>query len=103
MRRTTIAVLTLAAITLAGCSSSDDGDPPEATATVTKAPKLSAAEQREACVDAWADVLLEDEDAELEQEPEECNGLPEDDQLDRYMEGLQQRNAINREALGGHP
>ncbi|WP_055696503.1 hypothetical protein [Streptomyces silaceus] len=100
MRRTAItALLTAAALALAGCSSSDDSEPPKATKTVTKTPKLSAAEQREACVDAWADVLLADEDAELEAEPEECDGLPDDDQLDRYMEGMQKRNEINRAAL----
>ncbi|WP_309029113.1 hypothetical protein [Streptomyces alfalfae] len=101
MRHITItAILATAALALAGCSSADDSEPPKATATVTKTPKLSVAEQREACVDAWADVLLDDADAELEAEPGECDGLSEGDQMDRYMEGLQKRNEINRKALG---
>lgn len=95
-RTTTIAVLAAAVLALAGCSSSDDSEPPKATATVTKTPELSAAEQREACVEAWSDALLEDADTDLDQKPGECEGLPGDDQMDRYMEGMQKRNAINR-------
>jgi hypothetical protein len=47
-------------------------------------------------VDAWADALLKDADLWMDAEPAECKGLPRDDRLDRYMEGLQKRNEINR-------
>lgn len=99
MRRTTtlLAVVLLAA-GAAGCSSeSSDGDPkPTATVTKTSTPSLSTTEARAACVNAWADALLEDADLEVDAEPSECAGLPGDDRLDRYMEGMQKRNEINR-------
>jgi hypothetical protein len=83
---------------VAGCSDSSGGDDPKPAVTVTKTatPSLSAEEARAACVDAWADALLEDADLGVEDEPKACSGLPGDDRLDRYMEGLQKRNAINR-------
>lgn len=101
MRRTTTAGTVLLAVLLAGgCSSGDDGgggDPkPSPSATQPAAPSLSEAEARAACVDAWADALLKDPKLGVDQEPAECAGLPGDDRLDRYMEGLQRRNAINR-------
>lgn len=102
MHRTTAtaaAVLLLAVLT-AGCSSEDGGGDqkpkPTATATETTEPALSEEEARTACVDAWADALLENADLGVDQEPAECEGLPADDRLDRYMEGMQQRNEINR-------
>jgi hypothetical protein len=100
MRRTTTALIAalLAVGGVAGCSGSSGADQPKATATVTKTstPSLSTAEARAACVDAWADALLEDADLGVDAEPAECAGLPGDDRLDRYMEGLQKRNEINR-------
>jgi hypothetical protein len=69
---------------------------PTITVTKTSTPPLSAEEARAACVDAWADALLEDADLGMDAEPAECKGLPRDDRLDRYMEGLQKRNEINR-------
>jgi hypothetical protein len=100
MRRTTTALLAalLAVVGVAGCSDSSGGDDPKPAVTVTKTatPSLSAEEARAACVDAWADALLEDADLGMDAEPAECKGLPGDDRLDRYMEGLQKRNAINR-------
>ncbi|MFD5493377.1 hypothetical protein ACFWH4_10725 [Streptomyces sp. NPDC127091] len=100
MRRTA-AVLLAAAIAAGGavgCSNSSEGGEPKATATVTatKTPTLSAEEARVACVEAWADTLQQDAEAGVDQEPVECVGLPEGDRLDRYMEGLQERNARNR-------
>lgn len=98
MRHTTalLAALLLAAGAV-GCSDSSDPDPkPTATVTKTATPSLSTTEARAACVDAWADALLEDADLGMEDEPAQCKGLPGDDRLDRYMEGLQKRNAINR-------
>jgi hypothetical protein len=100
MRRTTTALLAvlLAVGGVAGCSDSSGPDDPKPTATVTKTstPSLSAEEARAACVDAWADALLKDADLGVDEEPAECEGLPEGDRLDRYMEGLQKRNEINR-------
>jgi hypothetical protein len=99
MRRTTTTLLAalIAVGGVAGCSSDSGGDPkPTATVTKTSTPSLSTTEARAACVDAWADALLEDADLGVEDEPKACKGLPGDDRLDRYMEGLQKRNAINR-------
>ena len=98
MRRRTAAVLIVAALTLGGCSSPDDSPPAKSTATVTKttAPKLSATEQRAACVDAWAGLLQGDADLGVEDAPSECATVPDGDQLDVYMEGLQERNARAR-------
>lgn len=101
MRRTTVALLAATALALAGCSSgSGDGKPAKATATVTatKTTTLSAAEQRKACVDAWAKLLHDSADASVDDAPAECGGIPEADQLDAYMEGLRQRNQENRDA-----
>ena len=99
MRHTTalLAAALLLAAGAVGCSDSSDPDPkPTATVTKTAAPSLSTTEARAACVDAWADALLEDADLGVDDEPAECKGLPGDDRLDRYMEGMQKRNAINR-------
>lgn len=98
MRHTTAL---LAAVLLAGgavgCSdSSDPGPKPTATVTKTATPSLSTTEARAACVDAWAQALLKDAKLSVDEEPAECAGLPGDDRLDRYMEGMQKRNAINR-------
>ncbi|MEU9646495.1 hypothetical protein [Streptomyces sp. NPDC048188] len=93
----------LLAVLAAGCSNGDgdgggDGkeSKPSASASRPASPSLSQTEAREACVDAWADALLEDPELGVDQEPAECAGLSADDRLDRYMEGLQQRNEINR-------
>jgi len=101
MRRTTaIAVLTTAALALAGCSASAGDDPkPTATVTATKAPTLSAAEQRTACVDAWAALLQANSDAPSDQAPTACDDVPESDRLAAYVEGMQQRNQANRDTL----
>lgn len=101
MRRTTVLLavtLALAGAGVTGCSGSSDGGDPKPTATVTKTatPSLSTTEARAACVDAWAQALLKDADLSVDDEPAECAGLPGDDRLDRYMEGMQKRNAINR-------
>lgn len=103
MRRTAAVLLAvLATAGLSACSSSDDGGKPEATATetVTATPSMSEAEAREACVEAWAQALLDDPDVTSSDEPAECEGLPAGDRLDRYMEGLAKRNAINRGETG---
>lgn len=91
MRRTAAPVLLAVGLTLTGCSSSG-GSPskPTPTVTVTKSPKLSAAEQQKACVDAWADAI--DAGAGADQTPPACASLPESGQLDAYMAGLHERN-----------
>jgi hypothetical protein len=93
------ALLALAALT-AGCSNGGGGDAPETpVATVTATKTVDPVAAREACVDAWADTILANGDVGLEDEPVECQGLPEDDRLDRYMDGLQLRNEISRGAF----
>ncbi|MFF8034903.1 hypothetical protein [Streptomyces sp. NPDC016626] len=102
--RTTIAtaLLALAALT-AGCSSDSSDDKPAAT-TSTPAPTADPAEARQACVDAWAETISNrpadfDPEADSDIEPAECEGLPEDEWTDRYMEGLAQSNQAGRDAL----
>jgi hypothetical protein len=89
MRHTT-AILLVTCLALAGCSSGGSGKPTPAV-TVTKTPKLSAAEQRAACITAWGAVIDEEDPAT----PAECGGLK--DQAGMYMEALHKRNAANRE------
>lgn len=90
MRRTTLTLLAAACLALAGCSSSGPNDKPTPTVTVTKTPTLSAAEQRKACVDAWAKAI--DDGASADDTPAACKSLSDSGQLDAYMEGLQERN-----------
>ncbi|MFB7162313.1 hypothetical protein [Streptomyces sp. NPDC056242] len=105
MRRTVTALLAItASLALASCSNSDGTPPAKATATVTatKAPELTAAEKRKACVDAWADVIDSrpdnfDPEVDEDEEPTECKGLPADDAMDRYWDGLTQRNKENQD------
>jgi hypothetical protein len=94
----TAALLTLAALT-AGCSSSGSSDdkPAAPTATVTKTADQAAL--RAACVDAWADVIRQNDDAGIDDEPAACDGLPEGDSLDRYLAGLQQVSKANRDEI----
>lgn len=95
-RTTTIAVLAAAVLALAGCSSSDDSEPPKATATVTKTPERSQAELRAACVDAWVEAIdAGDED----DEPSVCAKVEGGQHTDMYMEGLKQRNQANRDEI----
>jgi hypothetical protein len=89
MHRTTTALLAAACLALAGCSSSGDSKPTP-TVTVTKTPALSAAQQRAACVDAWADAI--DAGAGSDDTPSACKGLADSAQLDAYMSGLHERN-----------
>lgn len=99
MRHTTalLAAALLLAAGAVGCSDSGSDEPkPTATVTKTATPTLSTTEARAACVDAWAQALLKDADLGVDAEPKECAGLPGDDRLDRYMEGMQKRNEINR-------
>ncbi|MGA5076239.1 hypothetical protein ACPC37_01230 [Streptomyces griseoincarnatus] len=104
--RTTLAatLLTLAALT-ASCSSDSSDDKPAAT-TSASAPSATAdpAEARQACVDAWAETISNrpsdfNAETDTDTEPAECEGLPEDEWTDRYMDGLQQANQSGRDAL----
>ncbi|MFG2515978.1 hypothetical protein [Streptomyces sp. NPDC048584] len=104
--RTTLAavLLALAALT-AGCSSDSSSDTPAAT-TSAPPPSLTVdpAEARQACVDAWAETISNRPDdfnaeADTDTEPAECDGLPQDEWTDRYMDGLQQANQAGRDAL----
>lgn len=97
MRRTTI-LIAAATLALAGCSS-PHSPMPTISFTATKTPELSAADQRAACVDAWAALLQENADADPEDAPADCGDVPEGEQLDAYMEGLQQRNQANRDEI----
>ncbi|MGW8851755.1 hypothetical protein ACWGNE_28775 [Streptomyces xiamenensis] len=90
------ALLALAALTT-GCSSGSSDDKPQPTVTATKTVDQAAA--RKACVTAWADLIKDSPDAGMDEEPSPCQGLPEGDRIDRYMEGLQQLNRANRDEL----
>ena len=92
------AALAVAGLALAGCSSSDGGGTPKATVTVTKAPKLSAAEKRKACVDAWAKLFHENADADqIADEPAACTDAS-GDHYGMYFDGMMQRNRENQDA-----
>lgn len=90
------ALLAAACLALAGCSSTG-GSKPQPTVTVTQTPKLSAAEQRQQCVDAWAKAYHADTDPT--ETPAACSRIPANDQSDAQFEGLQKRNKENRQAL----
>lgn len=106
MRTTTAMLLTAVTLTaLTGCSGGDGKEPAETTVTVTKTPELTAEEKRAECVDGWADTISSrpadwDPDVDDDPEPTECAGLPEDDWLDMYYDGLAQSNEAGREELG---
>lgn len=98
MRRTTIALLAAASLALAGCSSSG-GSSPQPTVTVTKTPKLSAAEQLQQCVDAWAKAYHAT--TTPTETPAACDGLSEDEQSKAQFDGLLKRNDENIQAGEG--
>ncbi|MFE9923285.1 hypothetical protein ACFYQA_17370 [Streptomyces sp. NPDC005774] len=92
----TAVLLALAALT-AGCSSDSSNDKPsEPTVTATQTVDTAAA--RQACVDAWAELLQGDEQASAEDEPDVCEQVP-GQSAEMYMDALQQRNQANRDAL----
>lgn len=95
MRRTAVALLAAVTLALSGCSDSEP-ERPAVTATATKAPERSQAELRAACVDAWAEAINADADAE---EPAVCADVEGAQHADMYMEGLQQRNQANRDEI----
>ncbi|WP_329114475.1 hypothetical protein [Streptomyces sp. NBC_01353] len=105
MRRTALAALAAAlCLGLTACNGGG-GAKPAVTVTVTVTPTLSAAEQRQACVEAWADVIgarPDDFDSETDSDPKpaECEAVPEDDYLDAYMDGLMLSNKRGRAAFG---
>ncbi|MDT9689401.1 hypothetical protein Q5762_13855 [Streptomyces sp. P9(2023)] len=97
MRRTTLTALGAGLLlALTGCGTSDQ-PAPTVTVTVTVTPTLSAAEQRQACVEAWADTIAArpddfDPEADTDPDPDACNAIPEADYLDVYMDGLMLSN-----------
>jgi len=92
------AALAVTVLGLAGCSSSSGGHTPKATVTVTKTPKLSATEQRKACVAAWAKLLHENADADQNaDEPAACTHVS-GDHYGMYFDGMMQRNRENQDA-----
>ncbi|MFE7856031.1 hypothetical protein [Streptomyces sp. NPDC057403] len=95
MRRTTIALLAATSLGVAGCSSSGDSKP-QPTVTVTKTPKLSAAEQQQTCVDAWAKAYHASTDPT--ETPAACDGLAEEAQTKAQFDGLMKRNKENIQA-----
>lgn len=105
MRRLTATALVAATLTLAltGCSSQKADNKPTPAATTTEA-GIFPAEQREACVDAWA-VTISDRPADFDPEtdtdptPAACTGIPESDSLNAYMEGLMQSNRAGQEDM----
>lgn len=101
MRRTLTAAAT--AILLAGaaaCSSSPADDPkPAVTVTATATPSLSAADARQACLDAWR-TWLDNEPADYNAETDPAPTLPacagRTDSVDLEFEAVQEHNAENR-------
>ncbi|MCX5250918.1 hypothetical protein OG895_37960 [Streptomyces sp. NBC_00201] len=77
MRRlTAVAALAAAAPAPAGCSGSSDEKPARTVTVTVKTPKLSAAEQQKACVDAWTKPLHDNADAGVDDAPAECAKVP---------------------------
>lgn len=97
--RHTAALLAVACLALAGCSTDEPAPKPTTPAASVKAPKLSAEEQREACVEAWAVLLKENADADSDAAPAECDGVPAGDRLEAYVEGMSRRNQANRDEI----
>lgn len=103
MNRTTTALLAATVLALAGCSAANGDDPkPTVTVTKTSAPKLTAAEKHQACVDAWTRTIKArpvdfDSDTDHEEYPTECEGLP--DGLEMYSEASFAIAEANRASL----
>jgi hypothetical protein len=94
----------LLALTLTACSSTPPASPPPATTTAAATTPAATAADRQACVEAIADVIdqrPDDFDPETDSDPEplECAGIPEAESLDVYMEGLRLRNERSRDEL----
>lgn len=105
MRHTALATVAVAvtALALAGCSASSGADTPKATVTATttaaQTPEVSTEQARTACVDAWAQVLDADVNADIDQPPTACQGLPAGDKLPLYIKGMEQRSEANRKEI----
>lgn len=107
MRTRTMAaagLLTAVVLAITSCSSGSDDKPapttPAATASTTTAPALSRAEITQACTDAVAEVPAgADGSVPSEPRPDACTGLPEDEYLDAYFDGIQQSNQAGRDKL----
>jgi hypothetical protein len=104
MRTITAAAVAVLALTLTACGSNgDNGDgkpepaPRSPTATVSATPTVDQAAARQACVDAWLE-LLEAGDASADKQPAVCEQVPGQSAA-MYAEALRKRNEANREQL----
>ncbi|MGW6418833.1 hypothetical protein [Streptomyces sp. NPDC055055] len=105
MRRltaTTLAAATLA-LALTGCSSQQADNRPAPAATTTE-PGVFPAEQRQACVEAWAVTISDrptdfDPETDTDPTPAACTGIPEADSLAAYMEGLAKSSKAGQDDL----
>src|SRR5687768_2324103 len=104
MRTITAAAVAVLALTLTACGSSNDGGdgkPEPATSspttTVSATPTVDRAAARQACIDAWVE-LLEAGDASADNQPTVCEQVPGQSAA-MYAEALRQHNAANREQL----
>lgn len=91
------ALLTVAALT-AGCSSGSSNTEPNEPATVTATKTVDQAAARQACVDAWAELLQSNKEVDVEDEPAVCATVP-GQSAEMYTEALLQRNKANRDEL----
>jgi ABC-type Fe3+-hydroxamate transport system substrate-binding protein len=97
--RTALTTALLALVALTGCSSdSSDDEPSKPTPAVTVTQTVDTAAARRACVDAWAELLQDDEEVGVEDEPAVCDEVP-GQSAEMYMEALHERNQANRDAL----
>jgi hypothetical protein len=101
MRRTlTTAATAILLVGAAACSSNPADDPkPAVTVTATATPSLSAADARQACLDAWR-TWLDNEPADYNAETDPAPTLPacagRTDSVDLGFKAVQERNAENR-------
>ncbi|WP_121709317.1 hypothetical protein [Streptomyces sp. E5N91] len=97
-RTATAAALAVLALTLTACSSEDQPSKPAVTVTTTATATVDRAAARQACVDAWLDLLTADASTGAEDEPAVCDQVP-GQSVEMYMDALQQRNKANRDEV----
>ncbi|MGW2449118.1 hypothetical protein [Streptomyces sp. NPDC001675] len=85
------ALLVIAVVATAGCSSAADGKAAQPTESIGGAPELYDAAWRKGCIDAWAEVILahpHDWDPGEEGTPEKCRGqMDASTEMDLYLFG----------------
>ncbi|MFH8717252.1 hypothetical protein [Streptomyces zaomyceticus] len=109
MRRLTspaLAAAFLLALTACGTADNPPATPSDkgGAEASTASPTLFTVEQRQACVDAWAATIGArptdfNPETDSDPAPDACNGIPESDWLDAYMDGLQQSNKAGQDSL----